>query len=168
MTGRLENIPRVALAALPTPLQPALRLSEAVGLEVWVKRDDLTGLGLGGNKVRGLEFLIADACGRGCDVLVTGGAPQSNWAMLAALAARRCGMDAVLVSYGDPVPVLGNQSLAELVGAELRFTGDSDRASVDREVERVAVELSAAGRTPYAVGRGTEAGPVALAPPSAR
>ena len=162
MTGRLENIPRVVLATLPTPLQPAPRLSEAVRLEVWLKRDDLTGLGLGGNKVRGLEFLIADARGRGCDVLVTGGAPQSNWAMLAALAARRCGMDAVLVSYGDPVPAIGNQALAELVGAELRFTGDPDRASVDRGVDRVAAELAAAGRTPYAVGRGGATGLGAL------
>jgi D-cysteine desulfhydrase len=81
--------PRIRLGTFPTPLQPAPRLSAAAGVEIWLKRDDLTGFGLGGNKVRGLEFLLADAQRRGCDHLVTGGGPGSNWAMLAALAARR-------------------------------------------------------------------------------
>ena len=73
--------PRVRLGTFPTPLQPAPRLSEATGIEIWFKRDDLTGLGLGGNKVRGLEFLLADAQRLGCDTVVTGGGAQSNWAL---------------------------------------------------------------------------------------
>ena len=100
----LDAQPRIRLGTLPTPLLPAPRLSDAVGVEIWLKRDDLTGLGLGGNKVRGLEFLLADALAQGCDTLVTGGGPGSNWAMLAALAARTRGLDTVLVCYGDPVP----------------------------------------------------------------
>lgn len=123
-------------------------------MEIWLKRDDLTGFGLGGNKVRGLEYLLADAERLGCDCVVTGGGPQSNWAMLAALAARTRGMDTVLVDYGDPVPPVGNLALAALVGAEIRFTGDQDRASVDRVVEEVAAELAGPGRVPYAIGRG--------------
>jgi D-cysteine desulfhydrase len=146
--------PRVRLATLPTPLQHAPRLSDAVGVEIWLKRDDLTGLGLGGNKVRGLEFLLADALARGCDHLVTGGGPGSNWAMLAALAARIHGLGATLVCYGDPVPPAGNTALAALADAEIRFTGDPDRASVDRGVDAVADELRARGLRPFVLGRG--------------
>ena len=153
MTG-LAAQPRIRLGTLPTPLLPAPRLSAAVGVEIWFKRDDLTGLGLGGNKVRGLEFLLADALERGCDTLVTGGGPGSNWAMLAALAARTRGLDTVLVCYGDPVPAVGNMYLAATIGADIQFTGDKDRASVDSGVAAVADELRAAGRTPYPLGRG--------------
>ncbi|NMO92091.1 1-aminocyclopropane-1-carboxylate deaminase/D-cysteine desulfhydrase [Actinomycetospora sp. TBRC 11914] len=153
MSGPLAP-PRVRLATLPTPLQPAPRLSEVAGVEIWLKRDDLTGLGLGGNKVRGLEYLLGDALARGCDHLVTGGGPGSNWAMLAALAARRHGLRATLVCYGDEVPAVGNAALAVLAEARLRFTGDPDRASVDRVVEAVAAELRAAGERPLALGRG--------------
>ncbi|HEY2220948.1 1-aminocyclopropane-1-carboxylate deaminase/D-cysteine desulfhydrase [Actinomycetospora sp.] len=153
MTGPLA-VPRVRLATLPTPLHPAPRLSEAAGVEIWLKRDDLTGLGLGGNKVRGLEYLLGDALARGCDHLVTGGGPGSNWAMLAALAARLHGLRATLVCYGDEVPAVGNMALARTAGAGVRFTGDADRASVDRVVEEVADALRTAGAHPFALGRG--------------
>lgn len=153
-SGSGASWPRIRLGTFPTPLQQAPRLSEAVGVEVWLKRDDMTGLGLGGNKVRGLEYLLADAQRLGADVLVTGGGAGSNWAMLAALAARTRGLDSVLVCYGDPVPPIGNMALAGMIGAETRFTGDPDRASVDRVVEEIAAELRAAGRRPYPLGRG--------------
>ena len=152
-TGLLAQ-PRIRLGTFPTPLQAAPRLSEEIGVEVWLKRDDLTGLGLGGNKVRGLEFLLADAQLQGCDHLVTGGGPGSNWAMLAALAARTRGLDTVLVCYGDPVPPVGNMLLAEMIGAQIRFTGDRDRESVNRGVDEVAAELRARGAVPYRLGRG--------------
>jgi AraC family transcriptional regulator of adaptative response / DNA-3-methyladenine glycosylase II len=87
MSGSL-SLPRVPLVTAPTPLQPAPRLAAELGAPIWLKREDLTGLGLGGNKLRGLEYLLGDALARGCDCLVTGAGPQSNWAMLAALAAR--------------------------------------------------------------------------------
>jgi D-cysteine desulfhydrase len=154
--------PRVRLGTFPTPLQPAPRLSAELGVEMWLKRDDLTGLGLGGNKVRGLEYLLADAQRRGCDTLVTGGGAQSNWAMLAALAARTRGLDTVLVCYGDPVPPTGNMLLADMIGAAIRFTGDPDRASVDRGVDEVAAALEAAGHRAYPLGRGGATGVGAL------
>jgi D-cysteine desulfhydrase len=153
---------RVRLASLPTPLHPAPGLSAALGTEVWLKRDDLTGLGLGGNKVRALEFLLAEAEAAGADCLVTGGGAQSNWAALAALAARRSGLDPVLVAYGPPRPVTGNLVLAELAGAEVHFTGDPDRASVDYGVQELTAKLLAAGRRPYSVPRGGATGVGAL------
>jgi D-cysteine desulfhydrase len=153
MTGLL-TLPRVRLGTFPTPLHPAPRLSEALGVEIWFKRDDMTGLGLGGNKVRGLEYLLADAEAKGCDCLVTGGGVQSNWALLSALAARTRGLGTVLVYYGAPVPATGNMRLAEEIGAQIRFTGDPDRASVDRVVEEVAAGLRTSGCHPYPLGRG--------------
>jgi len=153
VTG-LESLPRVRFVAAPTPLQPAPGLSAAIGAEVWFKRDDLTGLGLGGNKTRGLEYLLGDALARGCDCLVTGAGAQSNWAMLAALSARRCGLDPYLIFYGSPAAPSGNLLLDELVGADVRFTGDPDRASVDGVILERAEELQAAGRRPYVVPRG--------------
>ncbi|MGH3520258.1 MAG: 1-aminocyclopropane-1-carboxylate deaminase/D-cysteine desulfhydrase [Haloechinothrix sp.] len=152
--NRLPALPRVPLATLPTPLQAAPRLSEELGVEVWFKRDDLTGLGLGGNKVRGLEYLIGDALDQGCDCLVTGAGPQSNWAMLAALAARRSGLEPHLVFYGSPVPPAGNLLLDEMIGAEIHYTGEADRASVDHGIDALADKLHAAGRRPYPLPRG--------------
>jgi D-cysteine desulfhydrase len=152
--GDLLSLPRVALATTPTPLLPAPRLSAAVGTDIWFKRDDLTGLGLGGNKVRGLEFLLADALQQGCDCLVTGAGPQSNWAMLAALAARRVGLDPHLVFYGAPRPPTGNYQLADLAGTTVTFTGDPDRTSVDPAIDATADRLRAAGRRPYVLPRG--------------
>jgi len=150
----LLALPRTPLAATPTPLQPAFRLGEALGVELWFKRDDLTGLGLGGNKVRALEYLMADALAQNCDCLVTGAGPQSNWAMLAALAARRCGLDPYLVCYGSPVAPSGNLLLDELAGADVRFTGDPDRASVDGGIDTLAGELRRSGRRPCVLPRG--------------
>jgi len=134
--------PRIRLGTLPTPLLPAPRLSAAVGVEIWLKRDDLTGLGLGGNKVRGLEFLLADALARGCDTLVTGGGPGSNWAMLAALAARTRGLDTVLVCYGDPVPPVGNMALATTIGADIRFTENREIRALFAELAPSVVDVT--------------------------
>lgn len=153
MRGPLD-LPRVDLSTVPTPLRPAPDLSKELGVEIWFKRDDLTGFGLGGNKVRALEYLLGDALQRGCDCLVTGAGPQSNWAMLAALAAQRCGLDSHLVCYGHPVPATGNLLLAELAGARVTFTGNPDRLSVDAGITTLAGELRRDGRRPCVLPRG--------------
>ncbi|MFJ8493723.1 1-aminocyclopropane-1-carboxylate deaminase/D-cysteine desulfhydrase [Streptomyces sp. NPDC094038] len=150
----LDALPRLPLVNAPTPLQPAVRLSTVLGTEIWFKRDDLTGVGLGGNKVRALEYLIADALRDGCDSLVTGAGPQSNWAMLAAVTARRHGLAPHLVYYGTPVEPLGNHALAELAGADIRFTGSTERTSVDAGIEALTRDLRARGKRPYALPRG--------------
>ncbi|MCC7360637.1 MAG: D-cysteine desulfhydrase family protein [Anaerolineales bacterium] len=147
---------RFPLALLPTPLVEAPRLSQALGgPRLLIKRDDLTGFALGGNKVRGLEYYLAEALAQGADVLVTGAGPQSNHVRVTVAAARVAGLEAVAVIHGERPPVaLGNLLLDELLGAELRFTGSPDRAQVDVEIERVGAELAAAGRRPYLIPRG--------------
>lgn len=151
----LTGAPRVRLATLPTPLQSAPRLSEALGAEVWIKRDDLTGVGLGGNKARKLEYLLGDARAWGADVVVTGGGPASNHIQITATAAARLGFDCVLVLYGDrPRPEPLNLRLARLAGAQVRFTGDPERASVDAGIDTTVERLERNGRRPYRIGRG--------------
>jgi D-cysteine desulfhydrase len=149
----------VDLVIAPTPLHPAPRLSRELGVPVLFKRDDLAGVGLGGNKLRGLEFLIADALAQGCDSLVTGAGPQSNWTMLAALACLRYGLEPHVVCYGEPTRheagrALGNMRLHRWLGVDVRFTGTPERSSVDAGIEAVTAELRAAGHRPYPVPRG--------------
>jgi D-cysteine desulfhydrase len=153
---RLAGLPRLRMAALPTPLQHAPRLSKELGVDVLVKRDDLTGLGVGGNKVRKLEYLVADALARGADTLVTGGGPQSNHVALTALAAQRAGLSTHLVFYGNPTGATpaGNAVLYALAGAAVTYTGDDERSSVDVTLEQVAADLRRAGRQPYVIPRG--------------
>lgn len=152
----LASLPRIRLATLPTPLQPAERLSQALGgPEIWFKRDDLTGFGLGGNKVRKLEFLAADALARGADTLVTGAGPQSNHVRVTMAVAARLGLKGVAVLHGSrPPQTQGNLLLDELLGAEVVFTGDPDRAGLDNRILAEAERLTAAGRRPYVIGRG--------------
>ena len=149
------RLPRTSLATLPTPLQAAPRLSEAVGVEVRVKRDDLTGLLLGGNKARKLEFLCGEAQAQASDTLVTGGGAGSNHVQLTAAAAARLGLGCVIVCYGSaPSPEPLGLRLARRLGAEVVFTGSPERASVDTRLEEVAAKLTADGRHPYVIPRG--------------
>ncbi len=150
----LEAIRRLEFAQLPTPLHAAPRLSDELGVAVWFKRDDLTGIGLGGNKVRALEYLLADACAQGCDALVTGAGVQSNWTMLAALTATRYGLEPFVVCYGDSVTDRGNLLLHRQIGTTISFTGDPERTSVDAAMDVLAGELRDRGRRPYVVPRG--------------
>lgn len=152
----LEQIPRVGLGEFPTPLLRMKRLGAALGgLDIWFKRDDLISFGLGGNKVRGLEFLMGDALARGADTLVTGAGCQSNHVRATAAAAAHRGLGCAVVYWGDPPSVIdGNDRLTRLLGAEVSFTGNSDRASVDRGIDEQCARLRALGRRPYAIPRG--------------
>ncbi len=146
----LQSLPRSGLFIDPTPLQRLDRFSAAIGLEVWAKRDDIGSPALAGNKIRKLDFLLADARASGCDVLVTTGAGQSNSARTAAAAAAALGMDSVLVLSGDePDWPTGNLVIDRLVGAEIRWAGDVGWDRLNEMVEEVAAELEARGRRPY-------------------
>jgi D-cysteine desulfhydrase len=143
------------LAVLPTPLTGAPRLAAALGIpELLVKRDDLTGFAVAGNKARQLGPLIEDALAAGADVLVTGGTPGSNFVQAAAAAAAWAGLDCVLVLAGSGGVRHPNLAAARAWGATVRGTGDVDRASVDGCLPVVAAELAAGGRRPYVVPRG--------------
>ena len=143
------------MAVLPTPLVPARELRDTLGgPNLLIKRDDLISFGFGGNKVRGLEFLLADALEQGADTLVTGAGPQSNHVRATAAAASYAGLDMIAIYWGErPEKAEGNLLLTQLLGAKLRFTEDYKRSSVDRKIETVATELRAAGKRPYAIPR---------------
>src|ERR1700716_1873102 len=154
-------MPRLGLATLPTPLQETPRLAAALGLDhLLLKRDDNTGLALGGNKARKLEYLVAAATSAGADILITVGAPQSNHCRCTAAAARATGMDAHFVFNGPPVEeVQGNLLLDRLLGATWSFS--PDRPAQERMAE-LAEELRAAGRRPYVIPGGGSNGLGAL------
>jgi len=149
----LSDMPRVSLGYWPTPLQPLPRLSKALGgPHIWIKRDDLAGLALGGNKTRKLEFLIADAIAQGANTVITTGAVQSNHACQTAAAAARCGLGCILVlAPQSPGKLQGNLLLDRLFGARIRWAGDRDPKEVMQEV---AEEELTAGRVPYVIPYG--------------
>jgi D-cysteine desulfhydrase family pyridoxal phosphate-dependent enzyme len=144
---------RIPLAQLPTPVEPLDRLSEWLGgPRLLVKRDDQTGLALGGNKARKLEFLCAEALASGCDTLVTGGGRQSNHARMTAAAASRLGLDCHLALAGEPPSrATGNLLLDEVFGATLHFTGDRGYYETEAAITALAAKLAAEGRRPYAI-----------------
>jgi 1-aminocyclopropane-1-carboxylate deaminase/D-cysteine desulfhydrase-like pyridoxal-dependent ACC family enzyme len=153
---RLDALPRERLALLPTPLSPAAQLGAAIGLPgLWIKHDELIGFGFGGNKVRGLELLLADARAQGADVLVTGAGAQSNHVRATAAAAAYAGMDAHAVYWGEPpAAVEGNLLLTRMLGAATAFTHSSDRSLLDGAIAAAAADLHKAGRRPYSIPRG--------------
>ncbi len=149
VTG-LGGAPRLQLGLRPTPLQHCPALAEGLGAEVdlWVKRDDVYGPGVGGNKIRKLEYVVADALERGCDTLVTTGAVQSNHARLTAVAGAVCGLDVHLVLDGDPEEKSGgNLLLDQLVGAHLHFVQTKTWDELNAAMQGVAEELTAQGRS---------------------
>jgi D-cysteine desulfhydrase len=122
LLSRLQSIPRVSLGATPTPLDPLPRLSRELGRSLWIKRDDTLGPAGGGNKTRKLEYLLAEAQGRGARKVATFGGLQSNHARLTAASARLLGMEPHLFYFESRPPKLtGNLLLAELLGAEMHF-----------------------------------------------
>lgn len=155
----LARFPRLRLAHLPTALEPMERLSSALGgPEIWIKRDDCTGLSTGGNKTRKLEFLMAEAVAKGADVVMTQGATQSNHARQTAAFAARLGLGCHILledRTGSPDPNYkenGNVFLDLLHGATIeRRPGGLD---MNAELERVADGARAEGRRVYVIPGG--------------
>jgi L-cysteate sulfo-lyase len=142
-----EHEDGVDLGVWRTPLEPAPRLSERIGLrrnDLWIKRDDWLGLGGGGNKLRKLEHVCARALAGGATTLVTGGAAQSNYCRLTAAAARRLGLDVVLVLERAEREGATGLALDGLFGADVRWAA----GELDEAVTAVADELRAAGARP--------------------
>ncbi|AWL11753.1 1-aminocyclopropane-1-carboxylate deaminase [Saliniradius amylolyticus] len=149
----MPNIDKVSLAHLPTPLEFLPRLTEALGgPDIWIKRDDQTGLALGGNKTRKLEYLLGDALTSGADTIVTAGAIQSNHCRQTAAAAAKLGLDCHLVLGSEPPDtVTGNLLLDQLFGAKLHWAGRERRGE---PLSELVSELKAQGRSPYLVPYG--------------
>jgi len=165
LEGRLRRLPRVPLAHLPTPLEEAKRLSAQLGgPRILIKRDDLTGLALGGNKPRKLEFLMADAITQGADAIVISAAAQSNMVRMTCAAAAKLGLDIYPVLRGTKdAEVQGNLLLDHLFGAHITFIDTTDpysQLSVDT-MNGLVAELRAKGRRPYVIDMRYVSGPLA-------
>lgn len=155
----LKDFPRVILGHTPTPLEFMPRLSQKYsGVNLYVKRDDCTGLGLGGNKVRQLEYYLGDALSKGCDTVLSTGAVQSNYMRTLAAAASKLGLECHIqlenrvsnssIDYQSS----GNRLLTGMFGATIHyFTKDGDENVADDEIRRIADKLESEGKKPYVV-----------------
>lgn len=164
---RLADVPRVRLACLPTPIHPLARLqAELGGPELWIKRDDLTGLPGGGNKTRKLEFVVADAVRSGARTLVTCGAVQSNHTRQTAASAARLGLECVLLhnnwapAVGANYRRLGNPLLSALAGATLYYDPTERAIGEDGRLPELVEHLRAQGRQPYLIPGGASEHPL--------
>jgi D-cysteine desulfhydrase family pyridoxal phosphate-dependent enzyme len=149
----MKDLPRVSIAHLPTPVEPLPRLTEILGgPKLLVKRDDQTGLAFGGNKTRKLEYLVGEAQSHGVKTLITAGAIQSNHCRQTAAAARRAGLDCILVLSGEePDSPEGNTFLDLLLGAELVWTTREKRGE---QLNQTYLEAEQAGREPFLIPYG--------------
>ncbi len=143
---------RLMFAHLPTPVEQLPNLSKALGINLIIKRDDQTGLAMGGNKTRKLEYLLAEAQANGANMLITAGAVQSNHCRQTAAAAAKFGMACMLVLMGDaPADAEGNFLLDQLMGAHVVYTTSAQR---DETLKRVFDEAWKAGLRPYLIPYG--------------
>lgn len=164
---RLESFPRARLMTGETPVEPLERMSDLLGVDLWLKRDDLTGLGFGGNKTRQLEFYFGEALASGADTILITGAVQSNYVRSAAAAAARLGLKAVL-QLEERVPDMGklyyssgNVLLAHILGAEhMSYPLGEDELGADNALHERADQLRAEGRTPYVIHLGIDHPPL--------
>jgi D-cysteine desulfhydrase len=149
---------KLALAHLPTPLFRSDALDRLLGTNVWVKRDDFTASGAAGNKIRKLEYLLADALDRRATTLITCGGDQSNHARATAILAAELGLRSILLLRTSdpetPPPLVGNLLLDRLVGAEVRFITPAQYGERTALMAGVARELEASGEVPYVIPEG--------------
>jgi D-cysteine desulfhydrase/L-cysteate sulfo-lyase len=163
----LDAFPRVKLGHSPTPLDAAPALGGKLGIDLYIKRDDCTGLAFGGNKVRQLEFYFGAAVAQGADTVLITGAVQSNFVRLAAAAARTQGMD-IHIQLEERVPdvddsyrMSGNVLLDKLLGAHLSsFPVGEDESAADASLEALARDLADKGRRPFIIHLGVEHPPL--------
>jgi D-cysteine desulfhydrase len=145
-------IPRIELAQAPTPLLKLERLSAELGVEMWLKRDDLTGLLETGNKIRKLEFLIGEALAQNADTLITCGTLQSNCCRCVAAVAARLGLRSVLALRGErPAEYDGNLLLDRMLGADIHYCTKAEWAKIDEVLQDLAARERARGHVPYVI-----------------
>lgn len=156
----MNSIKRLKLANLPTKIEKLNRLSSELGKNIYVKRDDQTGTEISGNKVRKLEYAVAEALERGCDYLITCGGIQSNHCRATAAVAAKLGMGAYLVLRGaEDTPVEGNLFLDKILGARIKFiSGEEYRNSRMDIMESIKSELDSQGQNAYIIPEGASNG----------
>jgi D-cysteine desulfhydrase len=149
----LKQIEKTSLGFFPTPLVELSRLSDFLGgPKIFMKRDDLTGLALGGNKTRKLEYILADALKQGCDTIITAGAAQSNHCRQTAAAAAKLNLECHLLLGGAaPLKAQGNLLLDHLFACHIHWTGSNRKGE---DIDRIFTQLQAAGNKPYVVPYG--------------
>ncbi len=146
---QVSDFAQIPLGLFPTPMHRLDNISRRLGVDVWLKRDDLSGVALGGNKVRKLEFLLAEARAQGAEIVMTTGGAQSNHALLTAACAKRLGMEPILVLKRRGVTARrGNQYLEYLMGTEVHFVDTDDYADIYAEMDRIG---EARGRPYYKI-----------------
>lgn len=143
---------KISLGQFPTPMYELKNAGKLLGRELYVKRDDMSGVSTGGNKVRKLEYLLKDAMDKGVDYVLTTGGAQSNHAMLTAACGNRLGLNTILVlkKRGEQGR-RGNLLINELLDADVRFVDTDSYDDVYKEMDRIADELRANGHTPYII-----------------
>jgi len=153
LQSRIDRLPRVPLAFLPTPLVECPRLSEKLcGPRIWMKRDDLTGLAFGGNKTRMLEFWMAEARNAGADVVITGASLQSNHCRQVAAAANRLGLKTALVLFGKiEGEIQGNLLLDAILGAEIHNVQSGDFSTLRENLYAAQRAYQDRGFKPYVI-----------------
>ena len=145
----MKHFEKQALGLFPTPMYRLPNISQELGTNIWIKRDDLCGVALGGNKVRKLEYLLHDAKSKGYDLVMTTGQAQSNHAMLTAACALRIGLDCILLLKERGITARkGNQILNHLMGVEVRYMDTDSFEDIYEEMDRIGEEL---GRMVYKI-----------------
>lgn len=148
----INSFPKVSLGCFPTPFYKMENLSTKLDMSIYVKRDDLSGLAAGGNKIRKLEYVLADALDQKCDTVITTGQAQSNHAMLTAVASRKVGLEPILVLKKRGVTgIKGNMLLNKIVDADVRFVDSDHYEDVYQEMDCLAEELTQKGQKPYLI-----------------
>ena len=156
---KFPELPRVSVGFFPTPLHRLDNISEQTGYDVWIKRDDFTGAEMSGNKVRKLEFSIAQALKEEADVLITAGGIQSNHARATAAAAARLGLKSHLVlNISVPPKTEGNYLLDRMFGAEITLLDENGGVSLSEKMEQIAEEYRENGHKPYIIPVGASNG----------
>ncbi len=148
-----QQVAKTSLGFFPTPLVELRRLNDALGgANIYIKRDDMTGLALGGNKTRKLEYILGDALAQGCDTIITAGAAQSNHCRQTAAAAAFLNLECHLLLGGEqPAKAEGNLLLDNIFGSHIHWSGENRKGE---NIPQVFAELSAAGKKPYIVPYG--------------
>ncbi|WP_315115297.1 pyridoxal-phosphate dependent enzyme [uncultured Clostridium sp.] len=160
----IKTANKVNLGTFPTPLHRLERMEKELDYgPIYIKRDDLTGLGAGGNKIRSLEFILGDAIKKNCNLIIVSGPPQSNLCSLTASACAKLGLKCVIVNNGEkPDKLQGNILLNHILNAEIHTIGIATKEERDLYVKNLFIKYKNEGNRPYVIKNGATTGMGAL------